>query len=106
MSEQPSLLDWQPPPSDRHGASYDHAADFARLNRQQQAVYEAMKHGAWMTLREISDATGAPEASVSARIRDFRKPEMSHLALTVESQRRDDVRRGLWEYRLRLARRN
>lgn len=104
MSEAPDLFTWTPTPSDRHGATYDSAKDFARLNRQQRAVFEAMKAGQWMTLREISAAADAPEASVSARIRDFRKPEMSSLFVSVESQRRGEG--GTWEYRLVLVKPN
>jgi DNA-binding IclR family transcriptional regulator len=59
------------------------------------AVLGALQAGDWWTLRELSAATGAPEASVSARIRDLKKARFgSH---KIESQY---VRRGLWQYRM------
>ena len=47
--------------------------DFPRLNRQLRAVYDLMRDGAWRSLRQISNRTGEPEASISARLRDLRK---------------------------------
>ena len=44
-----------------------------RLQRQQRLVYDVMRDGKWWTLREISLLAGISEASVSARLRDFRK---------------------------------
>ena len=49
--------------------------DFPRLNRQLRAVYDLMRDGAWRSLRQISNRTGEPEASISARLRDLRKPK-------------------------------
>lgn len=43
-----------------------------RLGKQQQAVLDLMIDGQSRTLRDINVATGAPEASVSARLRDLR----------------------------------
>lgn len=49
-------------------------ADKKRLGRQAIKVrdYMAAHAGEWLTLRMISAATGAPEASASARFRDLR----------------------------------
>lgn len=77
------------------GATYEHCRDSARLGRELGRVWDCMKDGRWRKLRDISDATGAPEASVSARLRDLRKERFgSHV---VERRYLD---RGLWEYRL------
>lgn len=38
-------------------------------------VRDLMADGKFRTLQEISSATGDPEASVSARLRDLRKPQ-------------------------------
>lgn len=48
--------------------------DHKRLGKQMAKVRDfALQHlGEPLTLRQLSDATGAPEASVSARIRDLR----------------------------------
>lgn len=82
---------------DRDGATYEAQFDFDRLNRQQRLVYDAMADGHWRTLRRISDLTGCPEASVSARLRDLRKPKFG--GFTVE-RRRHETKAGLYLYRL------
>lgn len=49
-------------------------ADRRRLARQAEKVlafFEAHR-GTWLTLRQISNGTGAPEASASARFRDLK----------------------------------
>jgi predicted transcriptional regulator len=74
--------------------------DFDRLNRQMKAVYRVMADQNWHTLDEIERATGHPQASVSARLRDLRKPKFG--GFTVEKRRGGAG--GTWEYRL-LARR-
>lgn len=94
---QPSLLDWVPPKimGDRDGSSYDRARDLSRLNAQARDVYEYMAHGDWRTLADISANTGHPEASVSARLRDLRKPSLG--GFVVE---RRYIARGLYQYRV------
>lgn len=80
----------------RGGETYEAEFDFDRLNAQAKRVYLVMKDSEWRTLSEISSFTGDPEASVSARLRDFRKDKFG--ALTVERRRRTD--NGLYEYRV------
>lgn len=70
--------------------------DINRLNAQTKKVYNVIKNGKWITLPELAKKTGSPEASVSARLRDLRKPQFG--ALTVE--RRRNKAQGLYEYRL------
>lgn len=93
---QSDLLSWVPPDTDRHGSTYDHSFDFTRLNRQQRLVWEVMKDGAWHTLSEMSQKTGAPEASISARFRDFG----NMFRLQTEKRRGEN---GLWFYRVRVS---
>jgi hypothetical protein len=77
------------------GRTFVQARDGGRLGKQMEAVLREMADGAWYTLQELSLATGAPEASVSARIRDLKKQRFgSH---KIESEY---VRRGLWQYRM------
>jgi hypothetical protein len=95
--QQQDLLSWTPPNMDRGGTTYSHSFDYDRLNRQQRAVYDVVKDGAWRTLQTIAGAAGAPEASASARLRDLRK-----LGLTVDRER-DPVSPGLFWYRVRCA---
>lgn len=84
--------------ADHSGETYDAARDRARLNAQQERVFNVVRDEAWWLLAEISEITGDPEASVSARLRDFRKPRFG--GFTVD---RRYVGRGLHEYRLRGA---
>ena len=56
------------------GDEYDHERDSKRLSHQLDTEKNFMSDGQWHTLAEISAATGAPEFSVSARLRDLRKP--------------------------------
>lgn len=93
MNLVPDLLSWVPPNTDRFGSSYDSALDYSRLNAQQRKVWEVMRDGKYRTLRQISELTGAPEASASARLRDLRNIH----GLKVERARRE---RGLHEYRV------
>lgn len=80
------------------GSTYDSARDHDRLARQFHLVFELMRDRRWRTLGEISEIVGAPQASVSARLRDFRKERFgSHLVERVF------VSRGLFKYRLTLA---
>lgn len=80
------------------GSTYKQELDEARLGAQLKRVLELMSDEVWRTLREISDAVEAPEASVSSRLRDLRKPQFG--GHKVESRRRGEAQRGLWEYRL------
>lgn len=82
---------------DFDGATYDPAQDRGRLQRQLDRVRRALADGEWLSLAELAARTQAPEASVSARLRDLRKPR--HGALTVEARRREG---GVWEYRLQI----
>lgn len=89
-------------PSGRYGgATYephrpdDPDSDKGRLDRQYAAVWDAMSDDTWHTLDEIASITGASPQSVSARLRDFRKPQNG--GHTVD---RMYVSRGLFAYRL------
>ncbi len=79
----------------RDGHTYDHARDARRLSGQHARVLACMRDGIYRTLAEIAAATGDPEASVSARLRDLRKDRFG--AHEVE---RRYVKDGLWAYRL------
>jgi hypothetical protein len=94
---QPDLLSWTPPAilGDRAGETFDAKRDGKRLNAQAAHVYRLMQDGKWRTLAEIAAATDHPEASVSARLRDLRKPKLG--GLTVE---RRHVEGGVWQYRV------
>ena len=79
----------------RDGDTFDPDRDFDRLNKQMRRVWNLMSDSKWRTLSEISAATGDPEASISARLRDFRKKKFGELKL---NRRRFDG--GLYAYQL------
>jgi hypothetical protein len=83
--------------TDFGGETYDPDRDGPRLRRQLQRVIRCMQDGEWRTLDQISRATGDPPASVSARLRDLRKPQFGSHEVD-----REYVSRGLWRYRLRM----
>lgn len=87
-----------PEHGDHDGDTYDHHRDHLRLGAQAQRVLDVIGDGQWRTLSEIATATGDPEASVSARLRDLRKPKFG--GLDVARRLRDEDMPGLYEYRL------
>lgn len=83
---------------DRDGRTYNPVLDYDRLNKQQRRVFMAVNDWKWHTLREISNITGDAEASISARLRDFRKLRFG--SWVVDRRRRGLAKVGLHEYRL------
>lgn len=81
------------------GSTYDPAKDMDRLKSQWEVVFDLMQDGRWRTLREIEDETGFPQSSISARLRDFRKPKFG--GHTVERSRQDQDRSGTYVYRIK-----
>ena len=80
---------------DFDGETYDRTLDHKRLTGQLGKVQEAMSEGWWWSLEALAKKTGAPEASVSARVRDLRKAKFG--GFEIERQRTDS---GLWLYRM------
>ena len=79
------------------GVDYVPELDQVRLVGQMSRIWELMRDGRWRSLREIADATGSPEASASAQLRNFRKPRFGgHI---VDRQR---IVGGLYKYRIRI----
>lgn len=79
------------------GDSYEPDIDAERLSAQARRVLSHMAEGEWRTLAELAELTGDPEASISARLRAFRRPELG--GWSVDRRRRTG---GEWEYRLSL----
>jgi hypothetical protein len=80
---------------DFDGKTYVRALDHSRLTGQKGVVFEVLSNGAWWTLAELEGETGFPQASISARIRDLRKPEFG--GYNVPGRRRTTA---TWEYKL------
>lgn len=85
-----------PPAGDRDGDTFDPKVDRRPLNAQAQRVWDSIAGAGWLTLAELAADTGDPEASISARLRDFKKPRFG--AHAVDKRRRDGGR--VYEYRL------
>lgn len=78
------------------GKTYDPDLDGWRLTDQGRKVWGVVVDGAWHTLHELSRLTGCPEASISARLRDFRKERFGGHAV----MRRRVGQGGTWMYRV------
>lgn len=78
-----------------NGSDYVPERDDVRLGPQLERVYSVMKDGLPRTLRQIANATGDPEASISAQLRHLKKERFgSH---RVEKENKGG---GLYEYKL------
>ena len=77
------------------GRTFVQSRDGERLGAQMAAVLQTMGNGEWWTLTALSAVTGAPEASVSARLRDLRKARFGGHGIE-----REHVHNGLHRYRL------
>lgn len=80
------------------GAEYEAEHDHKRLAGQLGRIFELMEDGQWRTLAEIAIETVSPESSVSAQLRNLRKPENG--AHTIERRVKGDRSQGLFEYKL------
>ena len=80
---------------DFDGTTYEPARDHDRLAAQWLAVFNLMRDAEWRTLDQIAHETGYPEASISARLRDFRKDKFGGHTVT-----RRYFGFGLFEYQL------
>ena len=67
----------------------------ARLTVQYKRIFDLMKDEQWRSLSDIEEATGDPQASISAQLRNFRKDKFG--AHTVEKHH---VKNGFYLYRL------
>lgn len=78
-----------------NGSDYVPKRDDERLTGQIKRIYNVMKDGTPRTLRQIANATGDPEASISAQLRHLKKERFgSH---RVEKENKGG---GLYEYKL------
>ena len=84
------------------GPVFEPTLDEVRLKGQQARIYLTMRDGVWRTLREISVLSApAPEASVSAQLRVFRRPRhKGGFGWRLNKRRRGDPASGLWEYQV------
>lgn len=78
-----------------NGSDYNDARDGDRLKGQLLRVYQFMRGGGWHSLKDIADGTGDPEASISAQLRNLRKPRFG--GHTIEKTYQGN---GLYIYRM------
>lgn len=76
------------------GVDYQPELDFVRLTGQLKKIKDLMNDGLWRSLSTISKTTMIPEASVSAQLRNLRKPRFG--AHIVERKRDTNT----WFYRV------
>ena len=95
MSDEWDLFNQPTLDGPRDGDTFNPYRDEERLNKQMRRVFSVMRDQRWHSLKAISVTTGDPEASVSARLRDFRKPKFGGLVLN-----RRHIAEGLFEYQL------
>lgn len=74
------------------------------IRTQFEAVRNNMREGGWWTIEQMrqqlaSEGIGSTETSVSARIRDLRKPAYGGYTI----KRRQLTPRSLWEYAMVTA---
>jgi hypothetical protein len=79
------------------GSDYDHKRDGIRLTGQLERVFDVMKSGEWITLRQLADRAKCPEASASAQMRNLRKERFGSFAV---EKKYDHF--GVFLYRLKL----
>lgn len=79
------------------GETYCKQVDYSRLSGQLEKVFGLMQDGNYRTLKEIAEDVNASEASVSARLRDLRKPKFG--GWIVDRRR---VSGGVWAYAIKL----
>lgn len=80
------------------GSTYQHGRDSGRLGDQMLSVFDLMRDGEYRTLAQIAGTTSHPEASVSSRLRDLRKPRFGgHIV------NRRYVGNGLYQYQLLVS---
>jgi hypothetical protein len=83
------------------GPTYEPTLDEARLTGQLERVWGVMRDGRWHTLAELVERCGGTTASVSARLRDLRKPRFGSHAVGLRRTHQP----GVWEYKVSAAER-
>jgi hypothetical protein len=87
------------------GSSFDESQDGERLRAQHEAIWAVMQDGGWHTLESLQEALMArfgivaKTTGISARIRDFSKPECGKHTV---HDRRVAGHPSLWEHRLEV----
>ena len=78
-----------------NGDDYQPKRDNVRLTGQLLRIWEVVKDGKWVTLGELAQKTGDPEASISAQLRHLRKKRFGGHKVEKEF-----IKNGLYRYRV------
>jgi hypothetical protein len=78
------------------GVTISPQVDDGRLTILQGRVYSYLRSHDWVTLRQLSEACRGTETSVSARIRDLRKPRWGEHEIQACHASGD----GVWRYKM------
>lgn len=95
MERQLTLNDYITVRPNFNGADYNRVQDRERLTGQILRIYDLMKDGQPRTLGQIAEHTCDPEASISAQLRNLRKPRFGGYVVEKEN-----LGKGLFQYRL------
>jgi hypothetical protein len=79
------------------GSTFDHKRDAADFRCQLDRTRGIMLGGGWHTLEYLASEVGCSEATVSARLRDLRKPRYG--AYNIEKRVKVGTKR-VYEYRM------
>lgn len=79
------------------GPAYQPSLDEKRIRKQHEVIRDLMlATDQWLSLNEIENTLGFPQASISAQLRHLRKKRFG--SFIVDKRRRDG--KGTWEYRV------
>jgi hypothetical protein len=92
-----------PAPARFDGSDYVARFDRERLSTQLEHIRDFMlaRPGQWFTVQELGRSLIFPEPSISAQLRNLRKPRLG--GWHVPKRRRGDPHRGCWEFTIREA---
>ena len=84
------------------GPAFDGQLDGQRVRTQLQAIADLMEEAyqkyEWLTLQEIEERTGYPQASISAQLRHLKKPQFGGHNVLKRRREFGGEERGTWEY--------
>lgn len=82
------------------GATFDQQLDLVRLRSQLNDVklFMVQSGGEWYTLNQLARGLGYPESSISARLRDLRKPKNGGYEIARRRKSGSGPFGGTWEY--------
>ena len=81
-----------------NGSDYVPSYDQKRLTKQIYIIKDLMLKSGFVTLQDIENVTGFPQASISAQLRNLKKERFGGYIL--EKRRTENKESGTFEYKL------